>query len=468
MDTLNFSILISLFANGILILLAIILFISLNKKGALLKLSEKECDQVKTDKAFLDGQMSELAVLKESIVEKEQLISELQDKENQFIADLTRLKTTQEHESKAHLEKLALLKESKEQMATEFEQLANKLLDKKTDKLKEQQDSFFDQTMKPLKEQLAEFRQRIDKVHESETRDRVELRSEISQLKSLNQQMSEDTINLTNALKGNQKFQGNWGEFVLERVLEDSGLRKNYEYELQAKRYDKAGKLRLPDVIVHLPDNKDLIIDAKVSLVDYQRYCESDDIDAKDQFLKAHLRSLEQHIKGLSIKDYESLEGVNTLDFVLLFVPVEAAFLLALESSPALFQHAYDKHIILVSPTTLLATLRTVENLWRYERQNKNAEEIARQAGGLYDQCILFIESLEDVGKHLNRSTEAFDKSMNRLSNGRGNMLTRISKLKKLGAKTKKQLPDHLALELDDDDFITDDLITDNESAQET
>lgn len=451
MESTNLPQMFSIAINGMLLLLTVLLFTLVRKRELKANSIEKAYQQLTAEKSFLDGQMSQLTSLQTELAEKEELISQLMAKENQHLTELTRLKTSQEHEAKTHEEKLALLKESKQQMALEFEQLANKLLETKASKLKEQQESFFDQTMRPLKDQLAEFRQRIDKVYESETKDRIELRSEIAQLKTLNQQMSEETINLTNALKGNQKFQGNWGEFVLERVLEDSGLRKGYEYELQAKRYDETGKTRLPDVIVHLPDNKDLIIDAKVSLLDYQRYCESKDAEQKEQFLKSHLRSLEQHIKGLSIKDYEELEGVNTLDFVLLFVPVEAAFLLALESNPQLFQLAYDKHIILVSPTTLLATLRTVENLWRYERQNKNAEEIARQAGGLYDQCMLFIESLEEVGRYLNKTNEAYDRSMGRLTSSRGNVLNRINNLKKLGAKTKKQLPDHLAIELDDD-----------------
>lgn len=451
MDTIVLSELVGAVIVGMLLLLVFILTSALRKQGLSLKLSEKEYEKILSEKSYLDGQVGELFLLKNNLFEKEKQITALYAKENELITEVTRLKTQQQHESKTHLEKIELLKDSKQQLAIEFEQLANKLLDAKSAKFKEQQEGFFDQTLRPLKEQLTEFRQRIDKVHESDSKDRVQLHSEILHLKSLNQQMSEDTINLTNALKGNQKFQGNWGEFILERVLEDSGLRKGYEYELQAKRYDETGKLRLPDVIIHLPDNKDLIIDAKVSLIDYQRYCESNDAAAKEQFLKTHLRSLEQHIKGLSIKDYELLEGINTLDFVLLFVPIEAAFLLALESSPSLFQLAYDRHIILVSPTTLLATLRTVENLWRYERQNKNAEEIARQAGGLYDQCVLFVESLDEVGRCLNKSTEAFDKSMQRLSGGRGNMLGRIDRLKQLGAKTKKQLPDHFAVELSSD-----------------
>ncbi len=456
--TLSFVFLIiSLLANVGLIVATIVFYrLKGQQEKAFVDLTAAH-EKVRSEKSFLDGQISELAIFKQHLHAKEQELSSLVAKESEYAAQIARLQTQQEQQAKSHEEKLVLLLESKQQLAIEFEQLADKLLDKKTDRLKEQQDNFFAQTVKPLKEQLSEFRQRIDSVHEMDAKDRVQLLGEITQLKTLNQQMSGEAINLTNALKGNQKFQGNWGEFVLDRVLEDSGLRKGFEYEIQAKRYSEDGRLRLPDVIVHLPDKKDLIIDAKVSLVDYQRFCESTDPVEKERALKGHLRSLEQHIKGLSVKDYEALEGINSLDFVLLFVPIEAAFLLALESDPGLFQQAYDKHIILVSPTTLLATLRTVENLWRYERQNKNAEEIARQAGGLYDQCVLFLESLEEIGKQLHRSTDAFEKSIQRLSTGRGSMLSRVNKMKRLGAKTKKQLPEHFVLGEDDLDALTDD-----------
>lgn len=447
---------ISVLMNAVLIAATVVFYhLKKQQEQAFADLSSAH-DKVCSEKSFLDGQISELGIIKQHLHAKDEALSVLLAKESEYAAQIARLQTQQEQEAKSHEEKLLLLMESKQQLALEFEQLADKLLDKKTDRLKEQQDNFFAQTVKPLREQLSEFRQRIDSVHELDAKDRVQLLGEITQLKSLNQQMSGEAINLTNALKGNQKFQGNWGEFVLDRVLEDSGLRKGFEYEIQAKRYSEDGRLRLPDVIVHLPDKKDLIIDAKVSLVDYQRFCEATDPVEKDRALKGHSRSLEQHIKGLSVKDYEALEGINSLDFVLLFVPIEAAFLLALESDPGLFQQAYDKHIIMVSPTTLLATLRTVENLWRYERQNKNAEEIARQAGGLYDQCVLFLESLEEIGKQLHRSTEAFEKSIQRLSTGRGSMLSRVNKMKLLGAKTKKQLPEHFTLGEDDLDALID------------
>lgn len=438
----------SVLLNSILLISGIFLWRKQAASQAKAGQLQQAWEQASSERAFFQGQLAELEHLKQQLGEKEQQCEQLREHQSHRMAELASIKAQAEQRALADEEKLQLLKESRQQLALEFEQLANKLLETKTVQFKEQQNQFFAQTMTPLKEQLTEFRQRLDSVHATDSKDRLQLLNEIANLRNLNQQMAEEAINLTNALKGNQKFQGNWGEFVLERVLEDSGLRKGYEYELQAKRYDQEGRLKLPDVVVHLPDSKDLIIDAKVSLNAYQAYCESTEAESKAQALKAHLRSMEQHIKGLSIKDYEQLSGVNTLDFVFMFVPVEAAFLLALESDPALFQLAYDKHIILVSPTTLLATLRTVENLWRYERQNKNAEKIAQQAGGLYDQCVLVAESLEEVGKCIERSHAAYDTTIKRLASGKGNVLKRIDTLKQLGAKTKKSMPEQIV-----DDF---------------
>lgn len=457
----------------LLILLAVLLLCSVAAvavvfrlwRGEAKKLDDKqdELALVKADNAALEQQAQYIKDLQVELEETRIKLSSSETSDQLAKTELAAYQAKSQEQLKSQQDKLEFLESARRQLSLEFEKLASQLLDKKSEKFKESQESFFQNTMQPFKEQLSEFRQRVDKVYESESRDRVSLLHEIKQLKSLNQQMSDDAVNLTNALKGNQKFQGNWGEFVLEKVLESSGLRSGYEYELQAKRYDEEGQRRLPDVIVHLPDNKDIIIDSKVSLTDYQRYCEADGESEKAVALKGHLQSLSNHIKDLSGKNYESLEGVNTLDFVMMFIPLEAAFLLAMEKQPELFQAAYDKHIILVSPTTLLATLRTVENLWRYERQNKNAEEIARQAGALYDQCVLVTESISDVGKHLDRGREAYDQTLKRLQGGRGNVISRIEKLKKLGAKTKKVLAtefsatDDLALEQPEDNETPED-----------
>jgi DNA recombination protein RmuC len=272
------------------------------------------------------------------------------------------------------------------------------------------------------------------------------LAGQISELQKQTLQISADAVSLANALRGDNKAQGNWGEFVLEKLLEDSGLTNGREYDTQVALKDDTGKRRNPDVVVHLPEGRDIVIDAKVSLVDYERYFHAEDEETKAQCLRQHLASLRAHIKGLSGKDYESLEGVNSLDFVLIFVPVEAAFVLALDHDPEMMRDAYDRGIILVSPTTLMVTLRTIKNLWRYADQNRNAQLIADKAGALYDQFVGYVEALDDVGKHLDKSKDAWDTARKRLTSGRGNLVKRTEELKKLGAKTKKSLPDDLQL----------------------
>ena len=289
---------------------------------------------------------------------------------------------------------------------------------------------------------------------------------QISELQKQTLQISADAVSLANALRGDNKAQGNWGEFVLEKLLEDSGLTKGREYDTQVALKDDSGKRKNPDVIVHLPEGRDIVIDAKVSLVDYERYFHAEDEDSKQQCLRQHLSSLRAHIKGLSGKDYESLEGVNSLDFVLIFVPVEAAFMLALDQDPDMMRDAYDRGIIVVSPSTLMVTLRTIKNLWRYADQNRNAQLIADKAGALYDQFVLYVEALDDVGRHLDRSKDAWDTARKRLSLGRGNLVRRTQELKKLGAKTKKSMPEDLDNQADlDEGDDTDTLsLEDNQS----
>jgi DNA recombination protein RmuC len=270
---------------------------------------------------------------------------------------------------------------------------------------------------------------------------------QISELQKQTLQVSADAVSLANALRGDNKAQGNWGEFVLEKLLEDSGLTNGREYDTQVALKDESGKRRNPDVIVHLPEGRDIVIDAKVSLVNYEGYFHAQDDDSKAQCLAQHLASMRAHIKGLSGKDYENLDGVNSLDFVLIFVPVEAAFMLALDHDPDMMRDAYDRGIILVSPSTLMVTLRTIKNLWRYADQNRNAQLIADKAGALYDQFVLYIDSLDEVGRYLDKSVEAWDTARKRLSTGRGNLIRRSEELKKLGAKTKRTMPADLTVD---------------------
>ena len=341
---------------------------------------------------------------------------------------------------------LKLLQDAKQTLGQEFENLANRIFEDKQAKFSLQNKEALEVTLSPLRRDIGDFRKQVENAYDKENADRNKLAGQISELQKQTLQISADAVSLANALRGDNKAQGNWGEFVLEKLLEDSGLSNGREYDTQVALKDESGKRRNPDVIVHLPEGRDIVIDAKVSLVDYERYFHAEDEETKAQCLRQHLSSLRAHIKGLSGKDYESLEGVNSLDFVLIFVPVEAAFMVALDHDPEMMRDAYDRGIILVSPSTLLVTLRTIKNLWRYADQNRNAQLIADKAGALYDQFVLYVEALDDVGKHLDKSKDAWDTARKRLTGGRGNLVRRTEELKKLGAKTKKSLPDDLQL----------------------
>ena len=351
----------------------------------------------------------------------------------------TELETRLDSERTAHEEKLKTLEQAREQLKQEFQNLANKIFDEKSVKFSENNKENMGNLLNPLREQLGEFKRKVEDVYDKEAKDRRALYEQISGLKSLNQQMSQDAINLTNALKGESKTQGNWGEVVLERALEESGLRKGHEFELQVS-VSEEGKRYQPDAIVRLPDGKDIIVDAKVSLTAYEQYCSTEDALERERFLRDHLQSLRGHIKGLSDKAYQSLEGVRSLDFVLMFVPIEGAFLLALEKEGNLFKEAFERNIMLVSPATLMVTLRTIHNIWRYEHQNQNAQEIAKRGGELHDKFVGFVESVEDIGKHLGRTQQAYDTAHKRLSSGRGNLVNQVAMLHKLGADGKKKL----------------------------
>lgn len=396
---------------------------------------------------FEDEKRSALA----QVAQRDQRLEQQQATESALRAEFAALQSTLQANERSAAEKLQLLADAKQQLTREFELLAGKIFEEKQERFARQSKENLEGTLNPLREQLTDFRKRVEDVYERETRDRMSLRTELGHLKELNQRMSDEALNLTRALKGETKTQGNWGEVVLERVLEESGLRKGHEYETQLAMRDDAGKRRYPDVVVRLPDNKDIVIDAKVSLVNYERYCNAAETAERQLALREHIASMRAHIDGLSVRDYENLDGVRSLDFVLIFVPIEAAFLTAFDADPAMFRDAYEKNIIVVSPTTLLATLRTVQTIWRYERQNSNADRIAKEAGKLHDQFALVLDALEDTGRHLERSREAYDLTINRFSRGKGNLVKRVHDLAKLGAKTKKNLPEHLLAAADDE-----------------
>lgn len=377
---------------------------------------------------------------------------------------LVGLKAELSHQQQQADEKIQLLQDAKKQLSQEFEVLANRIFEEKTERFSKSSKTTLDVAINPLREQIKEFKQKVEDVYDKDSKERVSLVAQINQLKELNLQMSDDANNLAKALKGDNKAQGNWGEVILERVLEESGLHKGREYDTQVSLKTEDGSRRNPDVIVRLPENKDIIIDAKVSLVHYERYCNSNDEAERDAALKEHIASVRGHINGLSVKDYENLEGIRTLDFVFIFIPVEAAFMAAFEHDQAMFRDAYEKNIIVVGPTTLLATLRTVQSIWRYERQNKNAEEIARQAGAMHDKFVRFIADLEDVGNHLQRAEKAHGEALKKLSTGPGNLVNSTQKLEKLGAKVKKQLPPALKEAAEESDLR---LVDDNDSSSE-
>lgn len=339
-----------------------------------------------------------------------------------------------------------------EKFKNDFEVLANKILEDKSNKFTEQNKENLKTILSPLQEKIKTFEDKVEKTHKESIDYHAALRQQILGLKELNQQMSKDTLNLTKALKGDSKLQGNWGELVLERVLEKSGLEKDREYFIQQSFTNDEGKRVLPDVVIHLPDNKKMIVDSKVSLTAYEQYVNEDDESLKEQYLKNHVVSLKRHIEGLSEKKYEDIYKIESPDFVLLFIPIEPAFAIALNADDQLYNKAFEKNIVIVTPTTLLATLRTIDSMWNNEKQQRNALEIARQAGALYDKFQGLLSDLIGIGKRIDDSKKEYSNAMNKLFEGRGNLITSVEKLKKMGAKAKKSLPQNIIDRANDDD----------------
>ncbi|MBU2954391.1 DNA recombination protein RmuC [Marinobacter sp. F3R08] len=349
---------------------------------------------------------------------------------------------TIEKERRSASEKLELLERNRDALKQEFENLANKIFEQKNERFSQQTRTSLDTLLSPFRDQLQDFRKRVEDVYTTETRDRQALRSEIKSLQDLNRQITEEASNLTRALKGDKKVQGNWGELILERVLEKSGLRKGAEYDTQGSYRDADNQLFRPDVIVHLPDNRNLIIDSKVSLVAYQQWItEDEDSAVKQDALKQHVEAVRNHIRTLSEKDYSQLNGLHSPDFVLLFMPIEPAFVAAFQQDENLFAEAFERKIIVVTPTTLLATLRTIENIWRYERQSQNARRIAERAGAVYDKLRVFVEAMERLGSQLHTAQGSYDSAMNTLTRGRGNLISQANRFVELGVRVKKELP---------------------------
>lgn len=329
------------------------------------------------------------------------------------------------------------LEELQQKFTLEFYNIANKLLDEKSAKFTAQNQSNLDQILNPLKANIKSFEEKVEKVYQTEAAERSQLKGVIFQLMDQSKQIQTDANNLTKALKGDNKKQGTWGEIVLERVLETSGLVKDREYTIQKSLNSAEGARLQPDVIINLPDEKNLIVDAKISLVAYERMMSAEDEEEKLIYLKQHLLSIKNHIDGLSAKNYQHLYAINSPDFVLLFLPIEASFSVTVQADTELFNYAWNRKVVLVSPTTLLATLRTIASIWKVDRQNKNVFEIAEEAGALYDKFVGFLNDMEKIGKHIEQTQKAHDDAFKKLQYGSGNLIGKVEKIKKLGAKTK-------------------------------
>jgi len=412
------------------------------------------------DKIIIQNLSIKIAVAEEKIKHLQNAETESKQYQQQLALAKTKnaeLQTRIAEQEKNAYEKLKLLQDAEKQLTTQFENLAGKIFEDRSKQFTEQNKTSLDHIITPLREQLGEFKQRIETVYDNENKDRITLREEIISLRRDTAKMNQEALNLTRALKGDKKTQGNWGEMILEKVLERSGLRKGIEYDTQGAFRDDDNRLFKPDVIVHLPENKDVIIDSKVSLLAYERYCSVDDDQERLIAIRQHTAAVREHIKSLSDKDYSSLHGIKSLDFVLMFMPIEAAFVAAFQADEQLFSDAFEHKIIVVTPTTLLATLRTIENIWRYERQNENARAIAEKAGIVYDKIRGFVEELDKLGKQLSTVHSTYDGVMNKLTQGNGNLIRQASSFVDLGVKVKKTFPknisDQAGIESVDDEY---------------
>ena len=359
-------------------------------------------------------------------------------------AQLASAQMALQKEREAAADKLKLLEQTRDEMTLRFKQLSQEILEDKSKRFTEQNQQNLEQVLKPLREKIGSFEAQVKATYEHETRDRVALKEQIAQLQKLNQQVSAEANNLAVALKGQSKSQGNWGEMILERIFELSGLERGREYEMQFSARDGDGRGYRPDAVVHLPEGRDIVVDAKVSLTAHLRLTAAADEAARAPALAEHVQSVRAHLRELAAKDYQSLEGIRTLDFVLMFIPNEAAYIEAVRAEPRLVEEALAQHIGLVCPSTLLPTLRTVENLWKMDRQSRNAEKIAAEAGKLYDQFVRFESALGEIGRQLGKAQEAYGDARERLSGGRGNLVRRVELLRKMGARTGKELPEQL------------------------
>lgn len=392
---------------------------------------------------FFIQRRSSASIVEQITRQSEEWKSKAEQVQQDFIV-LSAQRAQLEEALKQQTEQAAELRQFKAEeaqaMEERFQNLANKLLKESTTEMRTQHEAQLTQLLTPFREQISQFEKKVEETHKEDIREATALKSEIRMLQELNQNISKEAHNLTQALKGQSKTRGNWGEMILEHILEKSGLIKDQEYIVQQSYTGDSGNRLQPDVVINLPEEKHLIIDSKVSLTAYERYSNAEEETQRDQALKEHLASVRRHIKELSEKKYEQIYGLKSLDFVMMFIPVEPAFNVAVSHDPDLYTDAFNKNIILISNATLLASLRTISSIWRQEKQNRNALKIAEEGGKMYDKLADFLKSLEEMGKRIDQLQEAYDKSMKQLGSGRGNLLSRAEKMKSLGARTTKQI----------------------------
>ena len=388
------------------------------------------------------AQLQKIAEQQELNERQNSEIKDLQSDKNQLIGLKSQLAAQNESLQQLLDSQKEEIVKIQEEAKLQFENLANKILEEKTLKFTEQNQQNLKNILNPLQEKITDFEKKVENTHKESIDYHAALRQQILGLKEMNLQMSKETLNLTKALKGDSKIQGNWGELVLERVLEKSGLEKGREYEIQKSFTTEEGNRVQPDVIINLPDGKKMIVDSKVSLTAYEKYINEEDDEQKNSFLKEHVNSLKRHVEQLGSKNYQHLYQMESPDFVLLFIPIEPAFAIALNEDTQLYNKAFERNIVIVTPSTLLATLRTIDSIWTNQKQQENAYEIARQAGALYDKFDGFVTDLVKIGKKMDEAKTEYEGAMNKLVDGKGNLITSVQKLKIMGAKAKKSLPD--------------------------
>jgi DNA recombination protein RmuC len=382
----------------------------------------------------VSGLQQDRDLLQKELVEKDKQILDLNARHATAMADIRNASEKLENQKKD-------IEQLQEVFREKFENLANNILDDKTKKFTEVNRVRLEEILNPLRDKIKDFEKKVEETYDKEAQQRFSLKEEVKKLAELNQQVSLEAQNLTKALKGESKTQGNWGEMILESILEKSGLVKDREYSVQASFKDESGRIVYPDIIVHYPENRNVIIDSKVSLTAYEQYVSMDDTDEKEKLLRDHLTSIRKHIIELSKANYQDLYHLQTLDFVMMFMPIEPAYLLAVQKEPELWNYAYERRILLISPTNLLAALKMITALWRQEYQNKNVMEIARQSGDLIDKFHSLLEDLDHLDNDLISARKHYDDAKNKLSEGKGNLFRRVEKLKELGVKSKKKLP---------------------------